>query len=559
AFASGSGVDETSFSFTPNDNGQYQITLTVTDEDGGTASANQTITVANAAPTVAANHASVSGNEGETVSNTGTFGDVGHDAVTISVSHGTITQSNAAGTWSWSLATTDGPDDSGTITITATDSDNAVTTTTFNLTVNNAPPTVTRNLATVTVSVGATATNTGTFADVGNDTVTITASSGTITQDNVAGTWSWSLATSNGTAIPPTVTITATDGDSAATQTSFQLTANTVDPVVRRALQLDADLVLSASTNPRPNSLGLNEKWLRDTNKELYYITPDGNFYAWKRTFPPTTTQIATLSPAVYANPALLHDAAMFLPTDTASLPATLALLDEVYGFALNGEHWENWGNRGEKWLKDRNNAWYFILPNGELYLWDGTPRATGALIANLGPTVHADPRLLWNAYVAPEAEASGTNVLGGSLATAGNAIGLGNFTPPFPIRIGAWTNPLNEFDVNHDGFVSPLDALIVINRINAIGTSIPLVANAPVTHVDTYYDVTNDGWLSPLDVLRIINKVDANSLPNSEGSDNNAASIAIGSDSSEEDIWGIALEKYLTEEDDAWWNDLVG
>ncbi|HRX80902.1 MAG TPA: hypothetical protein P5307_17660, partial [Pirellulaceae bacterium] len=64
---------------------------------------------------------------------------------------------------------------------------------------------------------------------------------------------------------------------------------------------------------------------------------------------------------------------------------------------------------------------------------------------------------------------------------------------------------------------------------------------------------------LSPLDVLRIINKVDANSLPNSEGSDNNAASIAIGSDSSEEDIWGIALEKYLTEEDDAWWNDLVG
>ena len=34
AFASGSGVNETSFAFTPDDNGGYQIVLTVSDEDG---------------------------------------------------------------------------------------------------------------------------------------------------------------------------------------------------------------------------------------------------------------------------------------------------------------------------------------------------------------------------------------------------------------------------------------------------------------------------------------------------------------------------------------------
>ncbi|MEZ6121983.1 MAG: Calx-beta domain-containing protein [Planctomycetaceae bacterium] len=50
AFASESGVDQTSFSFTPDDNGSYEITLTVSDEDGGSASVSQLITVANVDP-----------------------------------------------------------------------------------------------------------------------------------------------------------------------------------------------------------------------------------------------------------------------------------------------------------------------------------------------------------------------------------------------------------------------------------------------------------------------------------------------------------------------------
>jgi len=54
AFASGSGVDQTSFSFTPDDNGSYEIVLTVSDEDGGSATTSQTISVANVAPKVPA-------------------------------------------------------------------------------------------------------------------------------------------------------------------------------------------------------------------------------------------------------------------------------------------------------------------------------------------------------------------------------------------------------------------------------------------------------------------------------------------------------------------------
>jgi Ca2+-binding RTX toxin-like protein len=48
--ASGSGIDLTTFAFTPADNGTYEIRLTVSDEDGGSATTTQTIAVLNAAP-----------------------------------------------------------------------------------------------------------------------------------------------------------------------------------------------------------------------------------------------------------------------------------------------------------------------------------------------------------------------------------------------------------------------------------------------------------------------------------------------------------------------------
>ena len=94
---------------------------------------------ANTAPTVAANNASVSVNEGQTANNTGTYSDTNTgDNVTITASRGTVTKTGTnSGTWSWSLATTDGPEDSGTITITANDGHGGITTTTFSLTVAN--------------------------------------------------------------------------------------------------------------------------------------------------------------------------------------------------------------------------------------------------------------------------------------------------------------------------------------------------------------------------------------------------------------------------------------
>lgn len=67
--------------------------------------------------------------------------------------------------------------------------------------------------------------------------------------------------------------------------------------------------------------------------------------------------------------------------------------------------------------------------------------------------------------------------------------------------------NPFRPLDSNRDGVVSPLDALVTINRLNAnASTALP----TPMVDDDLidffYYDSSGDGFVSPLDVLIVIN-----------------------------------------------------
>jgi hypothetical protein len=135
AFASGSGA---SFSFTPNDNGSYVVTLTVADKDGGTGKATASIMVTNAVPTVTITGPAVGAvyPVGTAVTFAGTYADPGtadtHTAqwtfaagTTVltspaqSVKGGTVSTSYkfaAAGVYNVTLAVTD--DDGGTGTAT---------------------------------------------------------------------------------------------------------------------------------------------------------------------------------------------------------------------------------------------------------------------------------------------------------------------------------------------------------------------------------------------------------------------------------------------------------
>ena len=215
----------------------YTIRVRTTDQ-GGQAFAAQsfekvlTITIADAneAPTVAANSAAVSGAEGTTITNTGTWSDPNAtDVVTLTASAGTVVK-NANGTWSWSLASSDNQAATS-VMITANDGNGGISTTSFAFTVTNVAPIVATTSAAVSGIVLTTITNTGTYSDVPADTVTLMASAGTLV-NNGNGTWLWSITPTAGVN-NQTVTITATDEDGGSNSTTFSLTA-VVDVVDRK-------------------------------------------------------------------------------------------------------------------------------------------------------------------------------------------------------------------------------------------------------------------------------------------------------------------------------------
>jgi hypothetical protein len=67
----------------------------------------------------------------------------------------------------------------------------------------------------------------------------------------------------------------------------------------------------------------------------------------------------------------------------------------------------------------------------------------------------------------------------------------------------GDWQNAESPWDVDRSGVVTPLDALLVINDLNAGGSR--ELAGTP-GGTDPRCDVTGDGWLTPVDALHIIN-----------------------------------------------------
>ncbi|MGE0692981.1 MAG: dockerin type I domain-containing protein [Pirellulales bacterium] len=97
---------------------------------------------------------------------------------------------------------------------------------------------------------------------------------------------------------------------------------------------------------------------------------------------------------------------------------------------------------------------------------------------------------------------------------TGGIADSLGNKLQPnetgggtrFTIELtdtltSPWQNPVNKFDVNGDGNIYPLDAVIVINNL-LLGRAGTL---PPVAQVPPYIDVNGDGILSPVDANQVI------------------------------------------------------
>lgn len=71
------------------------------------------------------------------------------------------------------------------------------------------------------------------------------------------------------------------------------------------------------------------------------------------------------------------------------------------------------------------------------------------------------------------------------------------------------WTNPLDRFDVDLNGTVTPRDALLLINRLASDqgGGELTLRGRDPAAR-HRYFDVTGDGTLTPRDALVVINRL---------------------------------------------------
>ncbi len=105
-------------------------------------------------------------------------------------------------------------------------------------------------------------------------------------------------------------------------------------------------------------------------------------------------------------------------------------------------------------------------------------------------------------------------------------AFALSDGTPVYSeiaIRSAFQTNIVRPMDTSEDAFVTPLDALIVINYLNTA-----VAAVRAITPLDARVDVNMDGFATPLDALLIINHLNQQS---SRGEGENSRDMAVGAD----------------------------
>ena len=95
----------------------------------------------------------------------------------------------------------------------------------------------------------------------------------------------------------------------------------------------------------------------------------------------------------------------------------------------------------------------------------------------------------------------------------------FGNFDPPVATNVPegdgpdivSYQNVTNKHDVNSDGFVTPADALRVINAVNLHGSgrlSDLIPSDSQYSPPRAFLDVNGDGFVTPGDVLGIVNRL---------------------------------------------------
>jgi len=72
------------------------------------------------------------------------------------------------------------------------------------------------------------------------------------------------------------------------------------------------------------------------------------------------------------------------------------------------------------------------------------------------------------------------------------------------------WNNPRQRLDVNADGVVTPIDALMVINQLNDTGAMALSDSHLERAPLVPYIDTNGDNYVTPIDALIIINHLNS-------------------------------------------------
>ena len=74
------------------------------------------------------------------------------------------------------------------------------------------------------------------------------------------------------------------------------------------------------------------------------------------------------------------------------------------------------------------------------------------------------------------------------------------------------WHNSFLPPDVDADGVISPIDALLIINDLNVNGSRplVPAEGESPEFEITKFVDVNGDHFITPIDALRVINVLNA-------------------------------------------------
>jgi len=99
-----------------------------------------------------------------------------------------------------------------------------------------------------------------------------------------------------------------------------------------------------------------------------------------------------------------------------------------------------------------------------------------------------------------------------------------GRLSNPIPVTItfnlSNYQNPIDKYDVSADGFVTAIDALRVLNLINARGTQATAFSVSEIeTSPPDYFDVNGDGFINTIDVLQVINELNTRDSNGNNGS----------------------------------------